>query len=90
MPHCDKGEEDRLWRALIEAERVHERAVEALPEARRVAQAEVRANEAAAELDDACRAYNAALEGLPERAAEDAARRALAEFRATAQQVMLV
>ena len=81
--------EDGLRRALVEAEQAHERAAKDLPEARRVVQAEVRANEAVAELDDACRAYDKALEALPERAAEDAARQALADFRATAQQVLI-
>ena len=81
--------EDELIRAVLESEHAHDLAINAMPEGRRVAQAEVRANEAVAELDDACRAYDKALDALPEKAAAEAARLALAEFRESAQQMLI-
>ena len=74
-----------LTKAILDAEEAHERAQAALPEARRVAEAEVAANRAVAELDDACRAYDAALDALPERQAVEDARQALLDFQETAQ-----
>ena len=88
-PYYVKGERDRLRQAVIEAAEAYERASKSLPEARRLAEAETRWNEAVAELDDACQAYHAAAGALPEKDAYDGARRALTDFLAAAQQVML-